>query len=56
MLDIEKKIYEEDGYIGLIIYAMLLSDKETREKQFKLLLDNPEALKMLCVKQSKDAV
>ena len=56
MLDVEKEIFEEDGCIGLIIYAMMFSDKDTREKQLKLLLDNPEALKMLCVKQSKDAV
>lgn len=48
--EIVSKIAEKEGYLGVLLLALLLSDKETQVKQLELLKNNPEALKLLCKK------
>ena len=45
LTDFKKKIVDEQGYIGLLVFAMLLSDKETFQKQYKLLEEHYNEIK-----------
>lgn len=52
--EIVSKIAEKEGYLGVLLLALLLSDRETLAKQLELLKNNPEALKLLCKKQGEE--